>query len=370
MKSKGPGDTITTENHSDFAASLIAQIDSITNKIIKIRDRNEGKSTSPNGDAFRTFAKTEALFPYAKAAAIADRKQNKEYSRTLAASIRRALAAWYSYCSKSEWAKSHWAYPAACRDYSNEDLIDEVSDFNFIASIIEDFEKQRDLSFQQSVYYESTIIRAANAKTLQHLRELCETTPLTSLQSDIIVAQARSMQKPALSTVGDVNVPKGEIDSRQREILAQIVARPLDVLRDVMIDYNTDIQVFRAGQNVNQPNLVDDDALKMYRAGRRSPITQSFYQNVLSPLFTGGNYSGKDAEMLEESRQYWMPKVPVCASLKYKDYYNTEMRRFFKLAVADIAIKSGRELLNSGFNLQVLSRFFNVRLFENLEASN
>jgi hypothetical protein len=370
MQSKVPSDTIAAENQSDFAISLISRIDFITDKIIKIRDRNADKSTSPNLDAVRIFAKTESLFPYAKAAAIADRKKNREYSRTLAASIRRVLAAWYGYCSKSEWSASLWAYPTACRDYSNEDLIDEISDFGFIAGVVEDIEKQRGLSFQQSVYYESTIIRAANTKTLQNLRELCETTPLTSLQSDIIVEHARSMQKPTLAPARDVDALKGELDSEKRKILAQIVARPLDLLRHVMIDYHTDIQIFRAAQNVNQPHLVDDDALKMYRSGRRSPITQSFYQNVLSPLFAGGVYSGKDAEMLEESRQYWMPKVPVCAALKYKDYYAKEMRRFYLAALADIATKTGGEAFNRGFNLHVLSRFFSVPLFEYLEASN
>ena len=125
-----------------------------------------------------------------------------------------------------------------------------------------------------------------------------------------------------------------------------------------------------AGKKLADPMVVDETVRRSYQNGRRSPITDDFYQQTLSPLFAGGTYSGKDEETSDDYRQSWMPKVHVCAALKFKERQSVEMRRFFMGTFAELAINTGSQATNGSFNLQVISKIFNVPLLDYLTTSN
>jgi hypothetical protein len=370
IKSKGVEDAVAGERQTDFAVNLIAQIDELAFKIQKIHADNKPSTNSPNLNSIKNFAGTEFLSPYSNAASAADKKQNREFSRALSKSLRNLLAAWYHHCKKSTWAATQWAYPLACRDYSKIELIDDISDFEVIADIIKDIEVQRDMPFQQSIYYETIFVNAANERTLQDLIELCSKIPLSPQQSDLIVARARAMPKPELVSSNDKNSTQNRIDTKKLASLAEIAASPADILRDVMIDYQTEIQLFMAGKKIADPTVIDEMIRRSYQNGRRSPITDDFYKHTLSPLFAGGTYSGKDEVTSDDFRQSWMPKTHVCAALKFKERQSVEMRRFFMGTFAELAINAGSQATNGGFNLQVISKMFNVPLLDYLTNPN
>jgi hypothetical protein len=259
----------------DFASTLAGEVQSITSKIQGIRGAGSSNVPGQPQDNVRSFFANEMLLPYAKAAADYDQSHNKSASRSLAESVRTMLVSWKEFCSKSQWKRLSSGYAARCRDCHNSSLIADAVDLKLIADIVKELEKERGMPAHLAIYFEARYVGAANKRTLDQLTQICQTMPAIPDRSERLVEQVKKMPKPALmgKTKMQAIAKGGLITVDQLRQLADIVADPIDVLREAMNAFDEEAKLFLVEQSPSNSGAVDDLTRRFYRAGRRSVIT-------------------------------------------------------------------------------------------------